>query len=99
MIMPVVLVQGPAGSNQVLVKIDRDLEHRLVMDRSRFLRQEPERAAAVPRDLPLVRLFPAQNEIDERGFTGPVWTDQSNPFSAVHLKRSLGKQLTPAETL
>ena len=70
----------------------RQLQHRFLADRRRFLRQMTERRVAFDVHLAGVRRVVTQHEREQRGLPCPIRPDQPNPVAAIDLQRRVFKQ-------
>ncbi len=66
---------------------------------SRLLGQVSKRDPGTEADLSFIGIFSSHDELKERGFPGPVWTDQGKTFPLIDLERDLLQESLVPERL
>ena len=75
----------------------RDVEHGLVADGFRLLREEADHRPRIALDGAGVRIVLAENEREKRGLARAVWADECDALAVVHLHGSALEKNAPAE--
>ena len=84
--------QNPLCFHQLRRNRAGQLEHSFIAGWRMFLRQESDRRRFLERNFSFIRRGFAQDQGEERRFSGAIRPDQSNPIATIYLERRIFKE-------